>query len=374
MKMIVKRLIAILGISLCVTTFLDAMERSKIFKNKQDLRLWLFEHIKPSCTLHSGNAGFVKCAALNAAKDRMITLMCKDPRVQCYNPLNGNLLWNYASDQVPSRVSCNKQGNRIVVTFNRWGCATLLDGQTGAMVATLKAYQNPETTDEALREVLCAAFNLEGSQLALGSRAREVSFWNAQDGQMVGSYEVHSGAVQCVNYDATGKLLASGSDDTSVQLVQIDLAHRIASYLGHKHPVHTVSFSDDGSKLVSGGADKSALIWDIATQKILLKLKHKFSVEHASLSPDSAVLAVSDGAHVTALWDIRQSQMVDKFLDRDMTRDQYVLLEEMRKANLAGQNFQLDSHPLKQVWPTIPGDVSGLVSNYTKTDECDKCS
>jgi len=101
----------------------STLKSSKLFGDKQALRLWLLDRIQLHCSLHAGNDGYTKRAALDDACTKMVTLVDGDHHVYCNNPANGDRLWQQpaAEEQSPikspSSVAFNSSGNRVVVTY-----------------------------------------------------------------------------------------------------------------------------------------------------------------------------------------------------------------------------------------------------------------
>ncbi len=330
---------------------------------RQELRSWLLSSVKPSCSLQLGNAGFVAQAAM---KTVMVTTIQHNRGISCYNPSRGELLWRIDGDREPASISIDDAGNRVVVLYADDACsADLLDCKTGDKITALPKIEEASGGDHD-GELLCASFNHRGTQFATGSRERAVQVWRSEDGTLEKTFRRHQAPVRCVDYNFNDDLLVSGSDDATIDIVHLAANDQLV--LGHHAgPIRTVSFSRDGSQVVSGSVDKTARVWDLALGTCLLRLKHKFSVERAAMSPDGNTLATTDGERVTALWDMRQFQAVEQCVGKNMSRAQYLLLDDIRQSNLSGRMCGLEEHPLKDEWFKLSEYVRSLVDRYTGT-------
>jgi WD40 repeat protein len=74
---------------------------------------------------------------------------------------------------------------------------------------------------------------------------------------------------------------------------------------GHKPNVVSGAFSQDGKLLATGSWDKTARVWDVAQQKLLLTLEgHLNPVRAVAFAPDRTTLATAGTDGIIRLWDI----------------------------------------------------------------------
>jgi len=60
----------------------------------------------------------------------------------------------------------------------------------------------------------------------------------------------------------------------------------------HKEMIHAVRFSPDGLKLVTASRDTTAIVWDVASARVLWKLEgHLKDVYHAAFSINGNLVA-----------------------------------------------------------------------------------
>jgi WD40 repeat protein len=82
---------------------------------------------------------------------------------------------------------------------------------------------------------------------------------------------------------------------------------------GHSAAVNMVAFSPDAKRVVSGSDDRTAIIWDVASEKPIHKLdKHSGPVKSVAFSPngDQVLSGGGYGDHAIILWDAKTGQEV----------------------------------------------------------------
>ncbi|HTF80216.1 MAG TPA: WD40 repeat domain-containing protein, partial [Cytophagales bacterium] len=80
---------------------------------------------------------------------------------------------------------------------------------------------------------------------------------------------------------------------------------------GHRAAVHCIALSHNGKFLVSGSKDKSAILWDLSTQKQIRTFNgHGGAVNSVVFSPDDKYMATASGDMTAKLWNLSTGEVV----------------------------------------------------------------
>lgn len=118
--------------------------------------------------------------------------------------------------------------------------------------------------------VLSVAFGPDGKLLATGggdpSRSGELILWNVETRKIAKVFEdAHSDTVFDIEFSRDGKQLVSGAADKFVKLFDIESGELVRSYEGHTGHVLGVAMKADGSTIASAGADNAIKVWNAET-------------------------------------------------------------------------------------------------------------
>ena len=102
-----------------------------------------------------------------------------------------------------------------------------------------------------------------------------------------------TGDVLCVAYNPDGTLLATGGKDAFARIWDPATGRQLRTLRGHTDSVRSLAFSKDGKKIVTGGADKTVRLWDADTGKFIKQLgsaedNHTEFVTSVAISPDGS--------------------------------------------------------------------------------------
>ena len=83
--------------------------------------------------------------------------------------------------------------------------------------------------------------------------------------------------------------------------------------IGHQGMVFSVAFFQSGKALVTGSEDKTAIIWDLETERPKFTLKLDNGVETVAVSPDDKFVAAGSWDGKIRLWDAATGNEVGSF-------------------------------------------------------------
>lgn len=120
---------------------------------------------------------------------------------------------------------------------------------------------------KAAGEVTQIAASPSANQVAVGHADGTVRLWDLDSGECAATFSGHRKEVSALRFSRGGALLASGSKDTDV--VVWDVAGEAGLYRlrGHRGQVTDLVFVERGSRrLVSCSKDEQVKVWDLDTQ------------------------------------------------------------------------------------------------------------
>ena len=83
---------------------------------------------------------------------------------------------------------------------------------------------------------------------------------DSKSGDVLQTFEGHTGRVNCVAFSEDGTRITSGSIDGTVRIWDATTANELDSF-HHGSPVATVDFSPDGTRVLSGSRDLK--VWQL---------------------------------------------------------------------------------------------------------------
>lgn len=171
----------------------------------------------------------------------------------------------------------------------------------------------------------------------------------------------HERSLTKVIYNKEGDLLFSGSKDHKPNVWWSMNGERLGTYNGHSGAIWDLDVSSDSSRLLSASADMSCMIWDIETGKTLNKLEAKSPVRSCGFSLTNNLICFT----------------TDKAMGQPCTIKFYDLRDKEQMAdNSPFQDINVsDAKVNKMTWGTvedyvITGHENGQIAQYDhKTGE-----
>jgi len=156
-------------------------------------------------------------------------------------------------------------------------------------------------------EVLSGTFSSDGRRVVTASADGTVRWWEVRSGQPVGqARRLGAPGVRLASFSNAGRRLVTVRGYTA-QVWNVSEARPFGGLLQHRSgALVSAAISPDGERVVTGSDDRTALVWHVATGRIVATLRHGVPVSSAAFSPDGrqVITASSDGAR---LWDVLAS-------------------------------------------------------------------
>jgi WD40 repeat protein len=130
----------------------------------------------------------------------------------------------------------------------------LKDG-TATLPVQLTAILNNAANGAAL------AVSPDGSRVATGHNDGSVRLWDAQSGQLMGSFRVHVDAVTGIAFSPDGRTVLTGSLDRTAKLVDLATGTVRLDLRGHTDGVIGVAFAPDGGTIFTRSLDRTVRSW-----------------------------------------------------------------------------------------------------------------
>lgn len=164
----------------------------------------------------------------------------------------------------------------------------------------------PETY-RATIPVTAVAYNNSGELLAT-SGYHEVLLWNPADGRLVQRIGNVAERVYDLQFSADGNSLAVAAGTPAqigeVKIFRVADGELVADFGVSGDSVFGVAYSPDGQRLASCGADRTARVWEISTERELVKIEnHADWVMDVAWSADGKLLATASRDKTAKVFD-----------------------------------------------------------------------
>lgn len=177
-----------------------------------------------------------------------------------------------------------------------------------AAAALSQADVDPELSLLLALQSVSATYPLEG--LVLGE-AEDALHQALQASRVQLSLSHSRGPVNGVAFSPDGKRLATAGADRTAMVWDVATGRMLLTLAGHDDVVNSVAFAPDGARLATASADGTAKVWDAATGRLLLTfLDHAASIQSITFSPDGSRLATASADGKVIVWDAATGEVV----------------------------------------------------------------
>jgi hypothetical protein len=143
-------------------------------------------------------------------------------------------------------------------------------------------------------------FTPDGKQLltvggeSLQFRPGQVNLWNAENGDLIQSFEGHKTNVWSASFSRDGKQLVTASYDGKVLVWDVEKKSLVKTLDKHSRWCRSVVHTPDSSKFATASEDGSVIVWDAETLEVVKTLKlHDSAIYQIAISRDGSLLATA---------------------------------------------------------------------------------
>ena len=117
--------------------------------------------------------------------------------------------------------------------------------------------------------------------------------------------------IRDIQMNKAGNIVATAGDDNLVKLWSFPEFKEVGHFVGHTDEPHSVRFSSDEKYIVTSSYDKTAILWDVSTQRPIYFMPHEESVNTASFIEDDNYIMTTSG-HDIVIWSFSSGKLIRK--------------------------------------------------------------
>ena len=163
---------------------------------------------------------------------------------------------------------------------------------------------------------MAVTFSPDGQLLAVGagvpSASGEASLWRVSDQkQLWRKPDVHSDTICSLAFSPDGKMIATASSDKFLRVITAENGNVVKSFEGHTGHVLCVVWNSDGKQLATSSADHSAKLWNFETGEQERTVEgHSKEVTCIRYVPNKGLLVTTSGDRVARIIKVDNGQVV----------------------------------------------------------------
>ena len=239
------------------------------------MRVWSANNGEEKHVL-KGHTGIITSVSFSPDGKRIISSSL-DNTVRIWDVMNGKMLEIIEGFAYGSACAMFSPDGKLFLTYDN-AKMEIWDAQSYELLHILDApaqAENPIAFSPGCELIVTLTFGLHG----------ELQIWDAITGEKVGGrLEGHGKNVTSISFSPDGVLLATASKDRTVRIWNVADGKELHVLVGHASDVTKVSFSSDGKRIFSASdSDGTAMVWDVESGKVLLKIKEEIRTPNQSV-------------------------------------------------------------------------------------------
>lgn len=157
-----------------------------------------------------------------------------------------------------------------------------------------------------------AGFSKNGKQIITAATDSLVAWRDAVTGELIKGAKMTK-PTTFIALSTDEKTTAIAGSDYNVRILNL-ASMKYKTLQGHQADITYISYNNSNDKIVTASYDKTAIIWDLATGKIIQRLTgHENFVVTASFSPDGNTVLTTSRDNMIKLWNVKTGKCMNSF-------------------------------------------------------------
>lgn len=245
-------------------------------------------------------SNYANYAALSSDASTMVLLNSSNGDSSLWNPEKGTLVRFFHSPSTVYSACFHVREARFLLLGVQDGSVLVWNSRTEKVVEKYPLAEHP----------ICAlALSKDGSRLLAGTTEGKVVFWSFREKKKVHEFQSGEGRIESLAFSPDGKYFAVGGESQDVELWSVETLER-RLLQKHTQGKISVAFTPDATQLVSAAADGKAVLWDVASARMVHEfLGHKAAIASMAVSPDGTLLLTGGGPEeLSLIWDMKTAK------------------------------------------------------------------
>jgi WD40 repeat protein/tRNA A-37 threonylcarbamoyl transferase component Bud32 len=264
-------------------------------QSEEDLRgfEWFYwDHLTHSQMQFGQNSDWPKGHSLLAISEdwlRCASISGDEKSFTLWSVKNGDITKTTTIDvrAAISNAAFNKNGTRIAVGEN-WNGIKLYDTNSGKVLHSL---------GEQATLPIALVFSPDGKHLASGGAHRVVKIWNSETAAEVASLDTGLRMVLSLQFGKDGKCLMTSGAGNVVKVWDVATGKEVSKLVGHTREISCIAYNADNNTLASGASDGMVRMWNPDSGSETRAFQFGGAIGAVAFSRDGTRIA-SRGGHV----------------------------------------------------------------------------